>query len=278
MKNTILRMYFWLWSRVAPKTAGRWLATRFLTPSERHQPDPQNAKRQDLANGGVLWSVGDGAMHALLIHGWSGFRAQFDAISDLLLQEGYTVHLIDPPGHGAASPGRSNPARFATSIREAVALIGRPDLAIGHSMGGAMLLHLAIGDTPHVAARLFVVSAPHGVRHPLTATAKMLGFGNHAARAFFSAVEQEVGLPQDDFDILPRARNAKIPLCSVHDRNDPQIPFAHASELSRQWPNSELVETQGAGHNRTLQAPKTLAAIKAILSDAQKEHPTVKSL
>ncbi len=267
MNKTLPLFLIRAWSHTMPRPAGRWLATRFLTPSRRRRPDPADAMRRDLGDGGVLWSIEAGAKKALLIHGWSGYRGQFDKIVMLLVEQKYSVHLIDPPGHGAAVPGRSNPERFVRAIEQAVDLVGAPDLAIGHSMGGAALLHLTVGDRPDIAGRIVTVSAPHGVRHPMAATAKMAGFGKRATEHFVAAVEGEVGVSRGAFDVLPRAPRARVPLTVIHDRNDPQIPFDHAEAIAAAWPGAELIETSGAGHNRTLQAPETLAAIEALITE-----------
>lgn len=262
IKSFVMLTGLGAWSRLLPDKAAGWLIDKFLTPMPWRKPAPEpSGMRTDLPDGGVLWSDPGGGKNALLVHGWSGHRSQFGPIADRLRATGYAVHLLDPPGHGASHPQRSNPARFAKAIAEAAGHIGPLDLAVGHSMGGGALMHLACGEAPLLANRLVVISAPHGVKHPIEAIARQAGFGRQAARLFFQGVENEVGLSREAFDVLPRAAAARVALLIVHDREDPQIPFSHAEDLVRAWPNAQLAETRGCGHNRTLGSDRALEAV-----------------
>ena len=273
MSHFFLRLGIPAWSRLHPPSAARWLADRFLTPTGKRDDGPYKMGRRDLPDGGVLWSdIGDGRP-ALLLHGWSGHRDQLTLLADILRTEGYVVHLLDPPAHGAAEGLRSNPARFVQAVRDAAKVAGHFDIAVGHSMGGAALMHLACGERPDLARALLILSAPHGMKHPIQATARRAAFGQTAACRFQVEVARAVGIPVDGFDVLPRATAAKSSLTLVHDPADPQIPFAHAEELAYVWPGARLIATADAGHTRTPSAPEARSAILELVSLNRKAMP-----
>ncbi|MEM7438580.1 MAG: alpha/beta hydrolase [Pseudomonadota bacterium] len=272
IKFTLIRAAFSVWSRITPATASKWLVRKFFTPEVwRKSYDAPSGKRVDLAGEGVLWQDREKERTALLVHGWSGHSSQFSEIEKLLRRLGFSVHLLDMPGHGASKHQRSNPARFAQTIDEAIKVTGPQDILVAHSMGavGLMYSSLALGlELGKVAQQLIFVSAPRGVDPALKLVTKQAGFGQKAAHLFLDAVDAEVGVKRSDFDFLKRAAAANVPLLVIHDKDDPLIPVTHAHEIASAWPGAAILQTEGLGHYRTLKAEATLQAIEKYVVQA----------
>ncbi|MEM7215440.1 MAG: alpha/beta fold hydrolase [Pseudomonadota bacterium] len=269
IKITLIRSAFYAWSRIMPATAGEWLVGKFFVPEVWKKPfDPPSGKRVDLADGGVLWQDTDRDRSALLLHGWSGHRSQLGDIEKLLRRLGFSVHLLDMPGHGASKHQRSNPVRFAQAINEAINVTGRVDLVIAHSMGAVGLMystHAIRRELDKLAKQLIFISAPTGVEPALNLVTEQAAFGRKATSFFLEEVDAEVGVKRSDFDFLKRAEAANIPLLIIHDKDDRLIPISHANDIASAWPGASVMQTDGFGHYRTLQAKVTLQAIEDLV-------------
>jgi pimeloyl-ACP methyl ester carboxylesterase len=45
------------------------------------------------------------------------------------------------------------------------------------------------------------------------------------------------------------------PALIIHDRDDPDVPYAHGEEIANAWPGAQLVATAGLGHRAILRDP-----------------------
>lgn len=85
------------------------------------------------------WGSGD--RHAVLIHGLSGYSATWTWVAPELAERGYHVLAPDIRGHGESPRGAYSIDEWTGDLVEN--LPGAPELAVGHSMGGALLLAAA---------------------------------------------------------------------------------------------------------------------------------------
>ncbi|MEM7687549.1 MAG: alpha/beta fold hydrolase [Pseudomonadota bacterium] len=257
-----------MWSVVFPSWAARWLLDQFMTPRPWRKPVTSFVgSHSEMADGSVLWRLGKGEKRALLVHGWSGHRDQFSSITKILLDRGFEVHLLDPPGHGDSPPQRSNPVRFIQAIEAVFGYLGRVDLAIGHSMGASALLHACLSKPRYAPSHLVSISAPANFEFPVRTAARMANLGDAATVQFMAMVEQEAGVPFAQLDLTTRATTGAPPLLLVHDENDPQIPVEHAEMIQSNWPKATVLLTKGFGHNRVLAAPTALDTIDQLLAE-----------
>lgn len=109
----------------------------------------------------------------LLVHGLGGAAANWLALAPLLLP-GRRLLVPELPGHGGSSPLPAAPSLNAYADRLASALEG-PAAVIGHSLGGAIALRLAIRRPELVSALVLagaagITSATRQVRYALTVT------------------------------------------------------------------------------------------------------------
>jgi pimeloyl-ACP methyl ester carboxylesterase len=57
------------------------------------------------------------------------------------------------------------------------------------------------------------------------------------------------------------------PALIIHDREDPDVPYAHGEEIAAAWPGAELLTTTGLGHRAVLRDPGVIQRTIAFLSD-----------
>jgi pimeloyl-ACP methyl ester carboxylesterase len=78
---------------------------------------------------------------ALVVHGLDANKEFMQIFSSALADAGVEVYAIDLPGHGDSIAGFNG--LLARSVLERAVSIVKPDIAVGHSMGAALLIDLA---------------------------------------------------------------------------------------------------------------------------------------
>lgn len=111
----------------------------------------------------VAHAAGQGPA-VVLIHGFGADRLGWAATIPVL-SAGYSVWTVDLPGHGraGAAPRPAGPAALAAAVRAALSGAGvpQPMALIGHSLGGAVALHLA--DRSDLQVSGVIAIAPVGL-------------------------------------------------------------------------------------------------------------------
>ena len=137
------------------------------------------------------WAEGSGEHAVILLHGWYCF-VEYWLPSFAVLAQQHRVYALDLPGHGQTDKPSSfsyHAPDFARFIREFMTALNIKRASLmGHSFGGAVLLHFAL-QFPDVVDRLILVdSAGLGKAFPFLlrlSSAPMLGdiLSNRPTRA-----------------------------------------------------------------------------------------------
>jgi pimeloyl-ACP methyl ester carboxylesterase len=224
---------------------------------------------------------GAGAPAFLLVHGWTCNRSFFAPQAEHFAGR-HRVVSVDLRGHGESEKpdGEYSIAVFAEDLAD---LIRRLDLgrviAVGHSMGGLIVLQLAVAHPDLVAAVAMLDPAPFSadVRAAMEAIASATEGGNQEprrqliAKTMFLAtsdpklVERVLAVamsaPNDvaakaframiAFDGAEAAARCKVP--ALHIAGTPPLNPPH---LMKKWlPGVVQGWTVGAGHFNQLEAP-----------------------
>jgi pimeloyl-ACP methyl ester carboxylesterase len=109
----------------------------------------------------------------MLVHGLGGAAANWLALAPMLLP-GRRVLVPELPGHGGSAPLPAAPSLNAYADRLAV-LMDEPSAVVGHSLGGAITLRLAIRRPELVSALVLagaagISSGTRAARYALTMT------------------------------------------------------------------------------------------------------------
>jgi alpha-beta hydrolase superfamily lysophospholipase len=199
------------------------------------------------------WSFGEGPT-VLLSHGWNGRASQLAPLGAALATAGFRAVTFDHPGHGEALGDSTNVPEMAHALSQVDAWLGGAHAVVAHSIG-TVATTLAV-DRTIAPKRLVYLAPPLDPRRWVTTFARSLGLGPSIDAPLERAVERRVGVSLEAIDPRPIAATRDTPLLIVHDRDDREVPFASGEALSRLWIGSQLVATQGLGHNRVLRSPE----------------------
>jgi pimeloyl-ACP methyl ester carboxylesterase len=209
-----------------------------------------------------------GAAPLVILHGWGASIEAVAGLQEALADERPTF-AFDLPGFGqsAVPPAVWGSPEYADCLRQALAALDLKRVALlGHSFGGKLALHLAVG-WPTLVERLVLANAA-GIPLPPSAKVRarragyrlgrrLLGRGPLAERLlhrFGSADYQQAGplrpilvrvVNEDVRPLLPRVSAPTLLIWGEYDR---ETPLAGAAIMEREIPDAGLVVFAGAGH------------------------------
>ncbi len=253
----------------------------FVVPSADEDEEEQGPKYEfaDTAAGNLRYAKrGDGAETILLIHGFGGDLDNWLFNIDALA-ESATVYALDLPGHGQSSKALDNPGLAALTKAVAGFMdklgIGKAHF-VGHSLGGAISMQMALDHPAKVKSMTLICSAGLGaefgdyVDSYVAATGrkdlkpvleKLFADKSLVSRQLVDDVLKYKRLDgvepllkslsaalfggQKQQDVLaPKLAGKLPPTLVVWGKDDEVIPSAHASNL----PGAKVHVLEGAGH------------------------------
>ena len=201
------------------------------------------------------------------------------------------MYALDLPGHGdAPGPGRSTITGYRQAIEDwMVASALPPAVVMGHSMGGALALALAL-DAPERVAGIVLVGTGARLRvHPLLLEATAAGevptealttlvswWYSPSASPRLSVLASRVLAATnasvlhgdfqacDGFDVMERLGTIDRPALVVVGEDDRMTPVKYARFLAENLPDARLEVIPGAGHMVMLEQP---AVVERVLLD-----------
>lgn len=208
----------------------------------------------------VGWMIGSGPL-VILVHGYGGRGVQMARLAQTVSTKGFRCAFFDAGGHGASRKEKIGFFTFMNDVRDLLAHLQEPVHAlIGHSAGAlAMMRARALYGVS--ANRYAAISAPvypyvplnslrqNGV--PETAVEAMkLNLADQFQMTWSELVSGACFAPDNAKDIL-----------LIYDRQDPRVQHEDADQIAVLWSHSDLLKTDGHGHNKILTAPETLRKI-----------------
>ena len=198
----------------------------------------------------TLYSNGTAPFKVLLVHGWSGRASQFLTIGKKLAENNIDYLSFTAPAHGSSPDKNSNMLEIAECIKELNRTHGPFDVLIGHSMGGAACIN-AINQG--VKAKKLITIASHStITGTISDFCKKLELNKKVEQKLNQYLIDEFHALPDSFSIKEIAPSLNIPALVIHDRGDRESEFINAEEIKHAFKNSELLATNGSGHNKIL--------------------------
>lgn len=234
----------------------------------------------------------------IFIHGAGGNNLYWPA--EVRRLSGQRLYAIDLPGHGKSEGiGRQSIADYARCVLDFMdELKLRKAIFVGHSMGGAIALELALshgrrtlgiglistGVRLRVAPDLLEKTSTQ-VTFPLAVQAiNEWAFGPQAdprlkelsikrMAEIRSSVLHGDFLACDAFDLTPRLGRVKVPTLIVCGTQDKMTPLHYSETLHARIKNSLFHSVEGAGHMVMLENPVAVATYLQLFLDSITYQP-----
>ncbi len=217
----------------------------------------------------------------ILLHGAAGSRLSWPP--NLRRLPGFPVYTLDLPGHGRSpGPAPQNIPDFAQAVADFLqARALPPAVIVGHSMGSAIALTVALTHPQRVRALILIGGGARLRVHPSllewTAQSETLeqavqtllewGFGPQCTSQVKNQAAQHMRqtpastfhadfLACDRFDLRQELSHISQPtllLCGTEDR---MTPVSYSEYLLLHLPKAELILFKDAGHMLMLERPQ----------------------
>jgi pimeloyl-ACP methyl ester carboxylesterase len=198
------------------------------------------------------------------------------------------VYTLDLPGHGRSSG--SGHRTIGEYVEVLVSFLDALNLSrgvvVGHSMGGAVALEMALSHPDRVQGLVLVSSgaklrvAPailQGILSDLEGAVGHLAdfaYGpaapeelKHMGQQLMASTSPKVMygdfLACDAFDVMPRLGEVRAPTMVISGTADRLTPVKYASFLAQNIPGAQLVQVEDAGHMVMLERSQEVGAAVA---------------
>ncbi|MFC1878344.1 alpha/beta fold hydrolase [Chloroflexota bacterium] len=221
----------------------------------------------------------------ILIHGAGGTHLYWP--SEVRRLPGYRIYAVDLPGHGKSlGRGRQSIPAYTEAILQWLEAVGlHSAIFVGHSMGSAIALNLAVEHRQHVLGLGLVASSARLKVSPdlLESTSSPTTYHNainkiiswsfakdtperltQLARKRMADVRPSVlhgdFLACDAFDASERLAEVCLPTLLVCGEEDKMTPLRYSQFMADRITDARLVSIPGAGHMVMLERPQAVAA------------------
>ena len=230
----------------------------FLTPP-RKSP---SAKEQKLIEQAKIFSIptkiadltayawGEGAT-VLIVHGWGGRGTQFGAFVKPLVDSRYRVLAFDAPAHGKTAGKQTNGFELAEAIATVAAQSSPIDSIIAHSLGVTSTM-LALSQEVF-SRKVVCLASLCWLSSSVERFSQLLRLSPETKKELYYLMENKFG--RDVWEVVSvdkRVANLPIPALLFHDRQDRDCSLNESEAISKSWKGSQLIVTEGLGHNRIL--------------------------
>lgn len=282
MNNLLFRLtgaYLNTMARIAPAKAASQALNLFCYPvrprlKPRHKAFLDESEKFRFSHGstelqGYRW--GRGKMKILFIHGWQSNTFRWRPYVQQLLGKDTTLYAFDAPGHGLSDGKFLSVPLYSEVIERFVKEHGDMDAVVGHSIGSFSILH-ALYHTPSLPMKRLVLLAPPGEATDfVTHFSTQLNLSTHATELAVREFERVFGVPVSYFSTSRFAASLTRPGLIIHDQQDADTPIHYARAIHHAWKSSQLIETNGLGHN--LRSPEVAHMVCDYLIGSVVPHP-----
>lgn len=212
----------------------------------------------------MVYQYGKSEKKVLLVHGWSGRGTQLVKIADKFIELGYSTVSFDAPAHGKSPSKTTLMTEFIASILELEKLYGPFEFIIGHSLGGMSTLN-AIKQGLKVK-KAVIIGSGDSVNDILFDFVNKLKLKNNIAVKMRESFEKEHQMNMESFSAYVAAKDVKVPVLVVHDKQDEDVPYSASENIHKHLDNSELLLTENLGHRKILGDKEVINAIVEFIS------------
>jgi pimeloyl-ACP methyl ester carboxylesterase len=196
-----------------------------------------------------LYQWGSGPKRILFVHGWQSHSFRWKKYIESLPKDEYTLIAYDAPGHGQSAGKQFTVPLNAFLIDELVSHFNGFDTIVAHSIGSMSVFYALAYYHIKDVKRVVSMAAPNKATEFFNFFGNILKLKSQTMNQIANEFQYQIRHKIDDISLPQFASKVEVPGIIIHDEKDEDTPFENALELKSKWKNSELIKTEGFGHN-----------------------------
>lgn len=260
MKTIIIRLigfYLNALALISPKKSGKKAFDLFCRPQrvplKHYQVEfLDSAEKFKIPFEGLniqAYKWGSGPKKLLLLHGWQSHSFRWKKLVQTFSHEEYTLYALDAPAHGLSEGKFITAVLYNRLIVQSIEQLGPMHGIVSHSLGGFSLMFSLFNKPQLAVEKVVLMGAPGEVEDFLVSLKETLHLSERCMKAVYGHFENIIGMHPSHFSSKRFAEKLNIPGLLIHDEADLEAPYHYAQSINKIWKNSQLITTQGMGHN-----------------------------
>ncbi len=238
-----------------PRKAAKIAMDIFMTPRKGkiqnwHKKFLNNFSQKPLDMEGIkvaTYHGGGSGKTILFCHGWESNAFRWRKIIRHLKDKNYHFVMMDAPAHGESGSKKFDALLYSRMI-DTVSRHYRPDVIIGHSVGGfASFLYLSKYQ-PDWVKKLIILASPDRLETITDTYFSMLGMNKRIRKYYEKLVIKRFGAPTSSFNASDFVKNIDLPGIIIHDEKDDTNYYWEGQEIIRHWQKGKLYTVHNLGH------------------------------
>ncbi|MGE0770109.1 MAG: alpha/beta fold hydrolase [Cyclobacteriaceae bacterium] len=242
---------------VAPAYVGKLGYEIFCTPlapkvKRHHKVFLDTAEQFDFTSGEVTlraYRWGTGPKRIVFLHGWQSHTYRWKKYIQSFSTDEFTLLAFDAPAHGLSGGRLANIPLYSEAIQSFFQTVGPADAVVSHSMGSFSMLH-ALHHNPAIqVGKIIAMGSPGEANDFITFYKAYTGINDRTFQFILNYFVEKLNQTPDYFSAPRFASTLDVPGVIIHDKGDEEAPYHHAQRIHAAWKNSQLITTEGMGHN-----------------------------
>ena len=192
---------------------------------------------------------GNGSKKVLLVHGWASHSFRWKNYIEHLVKNDFTVYALDAPAHGLSSGKSIHEVLYAKVINAFLEKNSEISSIVSHSISGFATTYFLDHYREHTLEKVVIMGAPGEASDFFDFYKQTLGLSTKSVNLIIEEFEAQLGKLPSYFSSVKFAENITVPALIVHDKDDLATNFNHSVRLNKHWKNSQLLLTEGLGHD-----------------------------
>lgn len=196
----------------------------------------------------MTYDNGKSGKKVLLCHGWESNSFRWRKLYRALKDTELNVIMMDAPAHGATGGDKFQALLYGEMINS-VAEHYKPEVILGHSVGGYSTIYYMSQYQPAFVKKLIILASPDRLIDITNRYFKMIGLGSRVGNQYYDLIKDRFGQKITFYNASDYASKIKIEGLIIHDKEDDVNLFYEAEAIHSKWSKSQLLHTEGLGHS-----------------------------
>ncbi|MEE9439603.1 MAG: alpha/beta hydrolase [Saprospiraceae bacterium] len=183
----------------------------------------------------------------LLCHGWESNSARWKKLYAHLKNKNYRVVMMDAPAHGASGSDVFHGPLYAEMI-DIVSQHYRPDIIIGHSIGGFSTMYYLSEKQPTWVNKCIILASPDKLTDITKTYFNIVGLSNRVKLKYEDLIVKTFGKPTSFFSASSFVKKINTPAIIIHDEKDNINGYWEGENIIKHWKSAKLITTKNLGH------------------------------